>query len=58
LPKAQAVHHATVRELYLERLTPHDLDRLAQLYEKALPGVVSAPTWPPLPTAPDEATRE
>ena len=50
LRRAQVVHHATVRELYLERLTPRELDRLARLYEKALPGVVSAPTWPPPPT--------
>jgi DNA-binding MarR family transcriptional regulator len=47
LRRAQVVHHATVREVFLERLTPRELDRLAQLYEKALPGVVSAPVWPP-----------
>ena len=46
LRRAQVVHHATVRELYLERLTPKDLNRLAQLFEKALPGVVSASAWP------------
>ena len=51
LRRAQVVHHATVRELLLERLTPRELDRLAQLYEKALPGVVSAPIWPPPPTS-------
>ncbi len=51
LRRAQVVHHATVRELFLERLTPRELDRLAQLYEKALPGVVSAPVWPPPPTS-------
>jgi DNA-binding MarR family transcriptional regulator len=50
LRRAQVVHHATVRELYLERLTPKDLSRLAQLFEKAMPGVVSAPVWPPPPT--------
>ena len=44
---AQVVHHAAVRELYLDRLTTHDLDRLARLLEKALPGVVSASAWPP-----------
>jgi len=44
---AQVVHHATVRELYLDRLTKHELGRLARLCEKALPGVVSATTWPP-----------
>ena len=51
LRRAQVVHHATVRELFLERLTPRELDRLAHLYEKALPGVVSAPVWPPPPTS-------
>ncbi len=47
LRHAQVVHHAAVRELYLGRLTQHELDRLARLFEKALPGVVSAPIWPP-----------
>jgi DNA-binding MarR family transcriptional regulator len=47
LRRAQVVHHATVRELFLGRLTARELDRLAQLYEKAIPGVVSAPVWPP-----------
>jgi DNA-binding MarR family transcriptional regulator len=51
LRRAQVVHHATVREVVLERLTPRELDRLAQLYEKALPGVVSAPVWPPPSTS-------
>jgi DNA-binding MarR family transcriptional regulator len=46
LRRAQVIHHATVRELFLGRLTTLQLDRLAQLYEKALPGVVSAPVWP------------
>ena len=47
LRRAQVVHHATVRELYLGRLTQHELERLARLFEKALPGVVAAPLWPP-----------
>ncbi len=47
LRRAQVVHHATVRELYLGRLTKHELERLAAAFEKALPGVVSASTWPP-----------
>ena len=51
LRRAQVIHHATVRELLLRRLTPRELNRLAQLYEKALPGVVSAPVWPPPPTS-------
>jgi DNA-binding MarR family transcriptional regulator len=53
LRRAQVVHHATVREVFLERLRPRELDRLAQLYEKALPGVVSAPVWPPRATSAD-----
>jgi DNA-binding MarR family transcriptional regulator len=47
LRRAQVVHHATVRELYLGRLTKHELERLAAVFEKALPGVVSASIWPP-----------
>jgi len=47
LRRAQVVHHAAVRELYLDRLDGADLNRLADLFEKALPGVVSATTWPP-----------
>jgi DNA-binding MarR family transcriptional regulator len=47
LRSAQVVHHAAVRELYLGRLTQNELDRLARLFEKALPGVGSAPLWPP-----------
>jgi len=51
LRRAQVVHHAAVREIVLGRLTPRELDRLAQLYEKALPGVVDAPVWPPPPAS-------
>ena len=47
LRHAQVIHHAAVRELYLGRLTQHELGRLTRLFEKALPGVVSAPAWPP-----------
>jgi DNA-binding MarR family transcriptional regulator len=47
LRRAQVIHHATVRELYVGRLSPQELERLARLFEKALPGVVSAPAWPP-----------
>jgi DNA-binding MarR family transcriptional regulator len=50
LRRAQVIHHATVRELYVGRLTQQELDRLARIFEKALPGVVSAPVWPPPPT--------
>jgi DNA-binding MarR family transcriptional regulator len=51
LRRAQVVHHATVRELYLDRLTSEELKRLARLFEKALPGVVSASAWPPPTTS-------
>ena len=51
LRRAQVVHHATVRELYLGRLTKHELERLAAAFEKALPGVVSASIWPPPQTS-------
>jgi DNA-binding MarR family transcriptional regulator len=47
LRRAQVIHHATVRELYVGRLTEHELGRLARLFEKALPGVVAEPVWPP-----------
>jgi DNA-binding MarR family transcriptional regulator len=47
LRRAQRVHHATVRELYLDQLTEREQRQLARLFEKALPGVVSSPEWPP-----------
>ena len=47
LRRAQVIHHAAVRELYVGRLTRHELERLARLFEKAPPGVVNAPIWPP-----------
>jgi DNA-binding MarR family transcriptional regulator len=46
LRRAQRVHHATVRELYLDRLIEREQRQLARLFEKALPGVVSSPEWP------------
>jgi DNA-binding MarR family transcriptional regulator len=46
LRRAQTVHHATVRELYLERLSAAEKRTLADLFEKALPGTISAPIWP------------
>lgn len=47
LRAAQAVHHSVVRELLLARLNDADLKRLGELWEKALPGSVSSPVWPP-----------
>lgn len=49
LRRAQVIHHAAVRDVFLHRLTPRELNRLTQLYEKALPGAVSAAVWPPPP---------
>lgn len=46
LRRAQRIHHATVRELYLDGLTEPERRQLACLFEKALPGVVSSPEWP------------
>jgi DNA-binding MarR family transcriptional regulator len=51
LRRAQVVHHATVRELYVGRLAPKELRQLTRLFEKAQPGVVSATAWPPPDTA-------
>jgi DNA-binding MarR family transcriptional regulator len=47
LRRAQVVHHAAVRELYVAGLSPRELKQLARLFEKAHPGVVSASAWPP-----------
>ena len=56
LRRAQVVHHAVVRELYVGSLSPRELEQLARLFEKALPGVVSASAWPPAasPAPPSE----
>lgn len=46
LRAAQVTHHAVVRELLLDHLTEHDIKRLSDLWEKAMPGSVSSPMWP------------
>jgi DNA-binding MarR family transcriptional regulator len=46
LRRAQVVHHATVRELYVGRLAPQELKQLTRLFDKALPGVITASAWP------------
>ncbi|HVP74996.1 MAG TPA: MarR family transcriptional regulator [Gaiellaceae bacterium] len=51
LRRAQVVHHAAVRELFVGRLSPHELERLARLFDKAMPGVVTASVWPPTATS-------
>jgi DNA-binding MarR family transcriptional regulator len=47
LRHAQRSHHAIVRERYLGRLDERELAELAKLFEKAVPGVISSPEWPP-----------
>ena len=46
LREAQLTHHRVVREMLLSRLDEPDLKRLGELWEKAMPGAVSSPTWP------------
>jgi DNA-binding MarR family transcriptional regulator len=47
LRRAQVTHHAVVRELLFIHLNEHDLRRLSELWEKAMPGSVSSRVWPP-----------
>ena len=47
LRDAQRSHHAIVRERYLSHLDENELAQLAALFEKAVPGIVSSPQWPP-----------
>jgi DNA-binding MarR family transcriptional regulator len=47
LRAAQVTHHALVRELLLDGLGERDLKRLGELWEKAMPGSLSSPVWPP-----------
>ena len=53
LRRAQVIHHAAVRELYVGRLTQNELGRLVRLFEKALPGVIADSVWPPPTIAPE-----
>lgn len=46
LRESQVTHHRIVRELLLARLDRRDLKRLGELWEEAMPGAVSSPTWP------------
>jgi DNA-binding MarR family transcriptional regulator len=46
LRAAQVTHHETVRRLILDRLGEEDQMRLAQLWEKAMPGAVMSDVWP------------
>ncbi|HEY5077814.1 MAG TPA: MarR family winged helix-turn-helix transcriptional regulator [Acidimicrobiia bacterium] len=47
LRAAQVTHHAVVRAQLLDHLTERDLKRLSELWEKAMPGSLSSPIWPP-----------
>jgi DNA-binding MarR family transcriptional regulator len=46
LREAQVTHHRIVREMLLSHLDRQDLARMAELWEKAMPGSVSSDTWP------------
>jgi DNA-binding MarR family transcriptional regulator len=46
LREAQVSHHRIVREMLLAHLDRRDLKHLAELWEKAMPGAISSPTWP------------
>jgi DNA-binding MarR family transcriptional regulator len=46
LRAAQVTHHRIVRELLLSKLDQRELERLGELWEKAMPGAVSSPVWP------------
>jgi DNA-binding MarR family transcriptional regulator len=47
LRETQVTHHRIVREMLLAHLNEHELALLGEFWEKALPGAVSSPTWPP-----------
>ena len=46
LREAQVTHHRVVRETLFAHLDARDLKRLGGLWEKAMPGAASSPTWP------------
>lgn len=48
LREAQVTHHACVRELLFGGLEGDDLQRLATIFEHAMPGILDEPVWPPL----------
>jgi len=57
LRRAQVVHHKVVRDTFVGRLTPRELDRLATLFEKAAPGVITSGIWPVPPSGAPRATE-
>jgi DNA-binding MarR family transcriptional regulator len=46
LREAQITHHRIVRQMLLSHFDRHELERIAELWEKAMPGSVSSTTWP------------
>jgi DNA-binding MarR family transcriptional regulator len=46
LREAQVTHHRIVREMLLSHLDRHELERMGELWEKAMPGSVASDTWP------------
>lgn len=46
LREAQVSHHRIVREMLLTHFDREELTRLGDLWEKAMPGAISSPTWP------------
>jgi DNA-binding MarR family transcriptional regulator len=46
LREAQVTHHGCVREVLFGGLQEGDLERLATICDRALPGVLDAPIWP------------
>ncbi|MGN6168762.1 MAG: MarR family winged helix-turn-helix transcriptional regulator [Solirubrobacteraceae bacterium] len=46
LREAQVSHHRIVREMLLSHFDRRELKRLGELWEKAMPGAISSPTWP------------
>lgn len=49
LREAQVTHHAAVRELLFANLDDDALEQMGALWERAMPGAVSSPAWPPAP---------
>jgi DNA-binding MarR family transcriptional regulator len=45
LRELQLTHHRVARELFLGRLSERELQRFAELAERALPGVATSPVW-------------
>ena len=45
LRQLQVTHHRVARELFLGRLSERDLSRLAEIAERAFPGVATSPVW-------------